>query len=122
MLTHIELGEKQRPILFGWGAATIMEEESGRPFPEFAAAFAQSKYTAKDVVLLAYAGLANGCEYTDTPVDFTVRKVGAWLDAAHDPTLLTRLMELFVKGFPQVEQGEEGAQGKKTKPRTASTR
>jgi hypothetical protein len=120
-MTHIELGGKPRPVLFGWGAATIMEEVSGRPFPEIADAFARQQVSAKDVVLLAYAGLANGCEYHDAPVDFTLRKVGAWLDAAADPELIPTIMQLFEKGFPQPD-GETGSGEKKKAPRTASTR
>ncbi|GIV35387.1 MAG: hypothetical protein KatS3mg031_2993 [Chitinophagales bacterium] len=114
MKSYHELGGKTRPVLFGFGAAYIFEQQTGKNALQMIDAFAKGEGNISDIVSMIFAGLLNGAEDDGLEVDFTAADVARWLSKA--PTLVPVLLEQFAESF-SAGAGDEGGEQKKRSPR-----
>ena len=81
----IEIGGKQRPVLFGINALAEFNQATGTDFAwifkiienPFALDFNQLRW-------LVYTGLKQGAEESGKDIDFTIKDVGNWLNDDFD--------------------------------------
>lgn len=102
-MDYLKVGDKQRPIYFGFLAYKIYEKKTGNnAFSGFA------NINAGDFVALAEAGFLAAAEYCNLEIDFTESDVMQWLDA-DDKKLVADVLEILAE-----------AEGGKKKPKKAS--
>jgi hypothetical protein len=113
-IKHIMIGGENRPILFGFGAFSTFEEITGSNALDFIRDFSQMKMKSSEVVALVYSGLENAATYHNTPVQFTVKQVGAWCDI-YGSDLMNIVIPMAVKALGLNVDENEPTDKKKVK-------
>ncbi len=113
-MTHIHIGGKDRPLLFGFGGLYAYEQRTGRKalddFAKQAAAGenAPDNFSIVFLVDVIYCGLLAGCRAAKQPEDFTEYDVAEWIGT--DTALIEKVLQIFVQSFPQAAKKKEVSQ------------
>ena len=102
MLEHIQLGDKLRPVAFGFAALRYFERESGKPFAEVTD-------TITDTLTIIWSGLKDGARREGKEFSATVEDVADWLDLR--PAAMTELMKIYGESLGNLGSPQTGASG-----------
>lgn len=105
-MKYLTIGEKQRPIYYGWGGLELFEELTGVNALKFEEL---QSINMKQTRLLVYAGFVNGAETAGQDVDFDKKDVIKWLN--EDLELLEQVMIVLLESMPGVKKKKQA--GKK---------
>jgi len=125
-MQYIEIGGKERPVLFGFGGLYAYEQRTGRraleDFAKQAAAGPEAPESFSIVFLvdLVYCGLLAGCRANRLVEDFSEYDVADWLGS--DTGLIEKVLAIFSGSFPQTEAKKKATpiRSPKSPPATGS--
>jgi hypothetical protein len=103
MIRHFEIGDKPRPVKFGFNTYAEFERLSGKSLINLSAG---EVLTVEQLLLLVFCALREGARKTGEPFDYTKEDVGDWFD--ENPNVLTDITAFFVES-----QGEAKPDNKK---------
>jgi hypothetical protein len=102
----IEIGGKQRPVLYDINALAEFNEATKTSLDWIFKMLANPlTMDMNQFRWMAYVGLKNGCEETNTPVDFNLKDVGKWLTA--DFKKWEEFMAALAEGFPGADESKK---------------
>jgi hypothetical protein len=106
----IKIGEKSRPVFFGFAALRKFEELSGVNMSDIDSVLVNPSIDT--IVKFVYAGLYGGARKKIQPFDFELSDIEDWLDD-YGFDKLPELMEVYMSCMPQVEaEGQAPKKGK----------
>lgn len=105
-----QIGKKNRPVRFGYGAIYQYEKKTGEGVMKLLEDISAGNIRLSAVIDLAYAGLLNGAKANGLRPDFTPEDVAGWFDEV-EPSFIEHLLVHFANSFPQVEKETAGTEG-----------
>jgi len=102
MKQYINLGGKERPILFGFAGLYEYEQGTGRKALTDFADLQSGEMSVSTIVDLTYYGLTAGARSSNQNVDFTQYDVAGWIS---EPGIIEKVMTAFAQSFEQAEGG-----------------
>lgn len=102
MKQYINLGGKERPILFGFAGLYQYEQGTGRKALADFAQLQEGEMSVTTIVDLTYHGLIAGARSSNQNVDFSPFDVAEWIG---EPGMIEKVMTIFAQSFEQAEGG-----------------
>ena len=96
----IKIGDKLRPVSFGFAALRIYEMESGKSFGDVTDSIT-------DTVLIVYAGLKDGARRNGDEWKATVDDVADWLTAR--PEAMTEIVAIYGEAMGKLNSPQKWA-------------
>lgn len=101
-MNYIEIGKKNLPIAFGYGALMNYEKSAGQPATALIAQFSSGEHSITEVIRLLACGLENGSRKAGNPEAFPVEAVADLLDESPKPAdVIGRAMKYLADSFAQ---------------------
>jgi len=102
----IEIGGKARPVLYDLNALADFNTATNTSLASIFEMMGNPLSMNMDQLRqLAYAGLKEGAEESNIPVDFTLRDVGKWLTT--DFELWKEFMTALAEGMPKADASKK---------------
>lgn len=101
-----KIGNKNRPVRFGYGAIYQYEKKTGQSVLALLDEISSGQIRLSAIIDLTFAGLINGAKSNNIRVEFDADTVAQWFDEV-DQQFIEQLIMFFASSFPRTSAFSE---------------